>query len=97
MKASKVRILPALDPGTSYIEPSFLLVETTVDERGTFVTTIDHITTDTAEEKGWSVTPVAYSMPMMHSAAREWAVAYAASHEVPIVYEMDDTAGLRGG
>jgi len=93
MKACDVRILPALDPGESYIEPSFLLVETTVDEHGTTVTTIDHITTHAAEEKGWSVKPVMYWVPMVHSDAREWAVAYAASRDVPMVYELDTTAG----
>ena len=92
MKAADVRILPALEHGESYLEPTFLLVETTVDERGEAVTTIDHVATDDAEKKGWSVKPVAYSVPMAHPAAREWAVAYAASRDVPVVYELDETA-----
>jgi len=92
MKATDVRILPALDHGESYVEPSFLLVETTVDERGKAVTTIDHFATDPVDKKGWSVKPVAHSVPLAHPAAREWAVAYAASREVPVVYELDETA-----
>src|SRR5204863_9120833 len=43
MKASEVRILPALDPGDSYVEPVFLLVETTLRDDGNSITTIEHI------------------------------------------------------
>ena len=42
MKASEIRILPALDPGESYVEPTFVLVETALDESGEPVTTIEH-------------------------------------------------------
>ncbi len=91
MKASDVRVLPALDPGESYVEPRFLLVETTINERGKAVTTIDHFATDPADKKGWSVKPVAYSVPLAHPAAREWAVVCAARRDVPVVYERDET------
>ena len=43
MKASEIRILPALDPGESYVEPTFVLVETALDESGEPVTTIEHV------------------------------------------------------
>ena len=89
MKATDVRILRAPDPGESYIELRFLLVETTVDERGNIVTAIDHVTTDADEQKGWSVTSLARSVCAGHLAARKWAVAYAARHDVPVVYELD--------
>lgn len=91
MKATDVRIHLALPHGESYIEPSFLLVETTIDERGAAVTTIDHVATDVAKGKGWFVKSLACSVPMTHRHAREWAVAYAAAHEVPVVYEQDET------
>ncbi len=89
MKATDVRILPALDPGESYIEPSFLMVETTLDEQGKIVTSIDHVFADVG--KDWEVKALGHSVPLTHPAAREWAVAYAASHEVPLVYERDET------
>ena len=43
MKASEVRILPALDPGESYVEPKFMLVETALDEHEEPITTIEHV------------------------------------------------------
>ena len=43
MKATDVRIQKALDPGESYIDPSFLLVETTADDDGDSVTTIEDL------------------------------------------------------
>ena len=94
MRATDVRILPALNPGESYIAPCFLLVETTEDERGETVTSIDHVSIGAANEEGkaWSAQPLWASVEMEHPAAREWAVAYAAQHDVPIVYERDETA-----
>jgi len=90
MKATDVRILPAVDPGESYIEPSFVLVETTVDDQGATVTSIDHVSATAG--KNWAVRALGYSVPLSHPAAREWAVAYAASHDVPVVYERDESA-----
>jgi hypothetical protein len=93
MKACEVRILPALDLGESYIEPRFLLVETTWDEDGEPVTRIDQITTSRARDgqPGWSIATLGQSVPMTHPSAREWAVSYAASRDIPIVYERDET------
>ena len=34
VKATEVRILKALDPGESYVDPAFLLVETHFDDNG---------------------------------------------------------------
>ncbi|HVS25336.1 MAG TPA: hypothetical protein VMU03_16540 [Gammaproteobacteria bacterium] len=89
MKASEVRILPALDPGDSYVEPVFLLVETTLADDGEPVTTIEQISSDGGH--GWSVRTVGH-VPVTHSAACEWAVSYAASRNIPVVYERDETA-----
>ena len=92
MKASEVRVLPALDPGESYVEPVFLLVETTLANDGEPLTTIDQISSDAANGRdGWTVKTLGQSVPMTHSAACEWAVSYAASRNVPIVYERDGT------
>jgi hypothetical protein len=96
MKASEVRILPALDPGESYTEPRFLLVETTWAEDGETVTRIDQITSRMRDGgPGWAIATLGQSVPMTHRSAREWAVSYAASREIPIVYERDET--LAGG
>jgi hypothetical protein len=92
MKATEVRILRALDPGESYIEPVFVLVETDFDESGEPVTTIDHVSSAIVEAReGWSVRTLGQSVPMTHAAAREWAVSYAASRGIPLVYERDTT------
>jgi hypothetical protein len=92
MKATEVRVLPALDPGESYVEPVFLLVETTLADDGEPLTTIDQISSDAADGRdGWTVRTLGQSVPMTHSAACEWAVSFAASRNIPIVYERDDT------
>jgi hypothetical protein len=93
MKATDVRLIPALDPGESYIDPVFLLVETTIADDGETVTTIDHISTGTVGgTEGWVITTLGQSVPMTHSAACEWAVTFAASRNIPLVYERDEAA-----
>jgi hypothetical protein len=97
MKATEVRVLPALDPGESYVEPVFLLVETSLAEDGEPLTTIDQISSDAADGRdGWSVKTLGQSVPMTHSSACEWAVSYAASRDIPIVYERDETIAAKG-
>jgi hypothetical protein len=92
MKATDVRILPALEPGESYVEPVFLLVETGFDDDGETVTTIDQVTSGTVRgEHRWVIATLGQSVPMSHAAAREWAVSYAASRNIPLVYERDST------
>ena len=94
MKATDVRILPALDPGESYIEPMFLLVETALADDGDTITRIDQITRAGAGGRGgWKITTIGQAVPLTHSAAREWAVSYAASRGIPVVYERDDSRG----
>jgi len=94
MKATEIRILPALDPGESYIEPVFLLVETTLGDDGDTITRIDQISRNAAGGNGgWKITTIGQFVPLTHSAAREWAVSYAASRGIPVVYERDDSQG----
>ena len=90
MKAADVRILPALEPGESYIDPSFVLVETTADAAGEPLTTIHHVSSGPAGD-GCKVTTLGHSAQLSHAAACEWAVSYAASCNIPLVYECDET------
>ena len=92
MKATEVRVLPALDPGESYLDPVFMLVETAVGDDGEPVTTIDQISTANVDgAEGWVITTLGQSVPMSHAAACEWAVSFAASRNIPLVYERDET------
>lgn len=93
MKATDVRILEALEPGESYVEPNFLLVETATDDHGEVVTTIEHVTSEQRNGKdGWKITTLGQSVAMSHAAALEWAVSFAALRNVPVVYERDESA-----
>ena len=87
MKATEVQILAALGPGESYVEPKFLLVETARGDDGEALTTIDFISS--VDSRGWTVNTLGQSVPMSHAGACEWAVSYAASRDIPIVYERD--------
>ena len=92
MKATEVRILPALDPGESYVDPAFMLVETALDDNGDPVTTIEHVASRLVGDKTrWQVATLGQSVPLSHAAALEWAVSFAASRNIPIVYERDNT------
>jgi hypothetical protein len=94
MKASEVRILPALDPGESYVDPAFMLVETALDEHGEAATTIEHVASRFVGHKvRWNVTTIGQSVPLSHAAALEWAVSFAASRDVPVVYHRDNSVG----
>lgn len=94
MKASEVRILPALDPGDSYIDPTFMLVETALDEGGEPVTTIEHLASFVVGERlRWKVTTLGQSVALTHASALEWAVSFAASRNIPIVYQRDASPG----
>jgi hypothetical protein len=92
MKATEVRILAALDPGESYLDPAFLLVETALDDHGDPVTTIERLAGRRAGDKThWHVATLGQSVPLSHAAALEWAVSFAASRNIPVVYERDTT------
>ena len=93
MKSSEVRIRPALEPGDSYVDPNFLLVETALGEHGDTITTIDHVTVQTVDgREKWTVQTLGQSVPVDHAGALEWSVSYAASRNIPLVYERDTTA-----
>jgi hypothetical protein len=92
MKATEVRILPAPEPGESYVDPVFVLVETSLNECGDTVTTIDHVSSKQVDGRDrWHVTTLGQSVPLTHASALEWAVSYAASCDIPLVYERDAT------
>ena len=92
MKATEVRILPALDPGDSYVDQTFMLVETALDENGDPVTTMEHVASRLVGDKTrWKIVTLGQAVPLSHAAALEWAVSFAASRNVPIVYERDNT------
>ena len=96
MKATEVRILPALDPGESYVDPAFILVETALDDNGDPVTTIERLTGRRVGDKThWHIATLGHSVPLSHAAALEWAVSFAASRDIPVVYERDTTAPPR--
>ena len=92
MKATEVRILPALDPGESYVDAAFVLVETALDDNGDPVTTIEQLVSRLVGDKmRWQIATIGQAVPLSHAAALEWAVSFAASRNIPVVYERDDT------
>ena len=92
MKATQVRILPALDPGESYLDAAFVLVETALDDNGDSVTTIQQLASRRVGDKArWHVVTLGQSVPLSHAGALEWAVSFAASRNIPVVYQRDDT------
>jgi len=96
MRAIQVRILPALDPGESYVDPTFVLVETTVDGNDETTTTIEHVASEPVDGKRrWRITTVGQSVPLSHAGALEWAVSFAAMHDIPIVYQRDESRDPR--
>lgn len=92
MKASQIRILKALDPGESYVEPAFVLVETALGDNGETVTTIEHLASVAVGDKvRWKVVTLGQSVPLTHAGALEWAVSFAASRDIPVVYQRDES------
>jgi hypothetical protein len=92
MKAADVRVSKTLDPGESYVDPAFVLVETMSTDDGSVVTTIEHVSSEPLDgHTGWRVVTLGQSVPMSHLAALEWAVSYAATRDIPVVYERDQT------
>ena len=96
MKAAEVRIRKALELGESYVDPTFVLVETTLGDDGETVTTIEHLASYIVKGRArWQIATLGQSVPLSHAAALEWAVSFAASRDIPIVYERDDSSLLR--
>ena len=93
MKARDIQVLPALDPGESYVERTFMLVETALNEHGDPVTTIEHVASRVVGDRvGWQIATLGQSASLTHAAALEWAVSFAASRNVPIVYQRDEAS-----
>ena len=91
MKATEVRILKALEPGESYVDPAFVLVETHFDDAGEAVTTIEHVLSQpTSSKPCWKVVTLGQWVPLSHAGALEWAVSFAASRSIPVVYEREE-------
>jgi hypothetical protein len=96
MKATEVRIRKALDLGESYVDPSFLLVETTAASDGDSVTTIELVSCRLVNgRERWHIATLGQSVPLDHAGALEWAVSFAASRDIPVVYERDEFAQIR--
>lgn len=92
MKAAEVRIQKALEPGESYVDPAFVLVETVLDDIGETVTSIEHVASELVGKKlRWKVVTLGQSVPMSHAGALEWAVSFAASRNIGVVYQRDDS------
>ena len=69
-----------------------MLVETAIDENGDPVTTMEHVASRLVGDKTrWQVVTLGQAVPLSHAAALEWAVSFAASRSIPIVYERDNT------
>ena len=96
MKAAEVRIQKALEPGESYVDPAFVLVETAVGDDGEPVTTIEHVANAVVNGKTrWQVITLGQSVHLSHASALEWAVSFAATRNIPVVYERDESVTLR--
>jgi hypothetical protein len=96
MRAAEVRIEKAREPGDSYVDAAFVLVETTLADDGEPVTTIEHLASYFVGDRArWRITTLGQSVPLTHAAAVEWAVSFAASRDIPVVYERDDSDTLR--
>lgn len=92
MKATEVRIKKALDHGESYVDPSFLLVETTAADGGDARTTIELVACRLIDgRERWHIATLGQAVPLTHASALEWAVSFAASRSIPVVYERDDS------
>lgn len=95
MKAAEVRIEKALEPGESYLDPAFVLVETTLADDGQPATTIEHCANRVVNGKTrWQIVTLGQAVPLSHASALEWAVSFAASRDIPVVYERDESVGL---
>jgi hypothetical protein len=95
MKATEVRIRRALEPGESYVDPAFMLVETLVEDDGETTTTIEHLASYVVNGRSrWKITTLGQSVPLSHAGALEWAVSFAAMRDIPVVYQRDDSSSF---
>ena len=86
MKTAEVRILPAPDLDDSP-EEQFLLVETLASAEGEETSINRVLRNGPGDEDEMVTSPVATSLTATHKVAVEWATAFAALNEIPVVYE----------
>ena len=76
----------------SAASPPNVRIETALDDNGDPVTTMGHVASRLVGDKTrWQVVTLGQAVPLSHAAALEWAVSFAASRNIPIVYERDST------
>ncbi len=96
MKAAEVRIRKALELGESYVDPTFVLVETTLGDDGETVTTIEHLASHIVERPrplaDRDVRPIG---PAVARGRARVGGLVRGSRDIPIVYERDDSPLLR--
>jgi hypothetical protein len=60
------------------------------------VTTIEHVANTVVNGKTrWQVVTLGQAVPLSHASALEWARSFAASRNITVVYERDDSVALR--
>lgn len=75
MGGNTVRVLPALDPGDSYTDEEFLLVETRRNALGQIVSSIDHLNGRRGVEgNAWVVKSLGGLTDLSHAEAMRWAI-----------------------
>ncbi|HUQ53761.1 MAG TPA: hypothetical protein VM692_16145, partial [Gammaproteobacteria bacterium] len=76
-------------------DPAFVLVETALGADGEPVTTSEQAANRVVNGKTrWHVVTLGQSVPLSHASALEGAVSFAASRNIPVVYERDESAAL---
>lgn len=88
----ETKILPALGAGETYTEPDFLLVQTSTNKAGESLSVIDRMFAAKREDDtgSWVCKTITVKTKMSHQDALKMAKAYAAEHDVPVVYEQHD-------
>ena len=86
------KVLPALEPGETYTEDDFLLVQTSTSNDGQTTADIERMFTMKREddEERWGFKTVTSMMKMSREEAMVLAKAYAESHDIPVIYEHHD-------
>lgn len=86
------RVLPALEPGETYTDPDFLLVQTSTSSDGQTTADIERMFTMKRENdrERWGFKTVTSMTKMSRKDAMILAQAYAESHDIPVIYEQHD-------
>jgi len=86
------KVLPALEPGETYTDQDFLLVQTNTGSDGQTTADIERMFTMKREddEERWGFKTVTSMTKMSREDAMILAQAYAESHDIPVIYEQHD-------